>query len=167
MEEWRDIKGYEGLYQVSNEGRVKSLERVITRKNGIHQTIGEKIIKPRPIKGGHLRIVLCNVGDYTDKLVHVLVAEAFIPNPNNYAVVHHLDSNPANNRVENLKWMTHQQHIEEHKAKLVYQCNLNGGVVRTWNSTKECARNGYIQSGVASCCRGEITTYKGYIWKYA
>ena len=140
MEEWRDIEGYEGLYQVSNEGRVKSLERVITRKNGSPLTIGEKIIKPRPIHNGHLRVVLCNVGVYTDKLVHVIVAKAFIPNPNNYEDVHHIDRNPANNRVENLKWMSHQQHMEEHKAKIVHQCNLNGELVRIWKSTKECGR---------------------------
>ena len=167
MEEWRDVEGYEGLYQVSNEGRVRSLDRTIIKKNGVSLTVKGKIIKPRPIKNGYFRIVLCKDGVYTDKLVHVLVGKMFIPNPNNYDVVHHINYDKTDNNVENLKWMSYQQHIEEHKAKKVCQYTLEGKLVKTWDSTKDTIENSFCPSGVAACCRGEINTYKGFIWRYA
>ena len=167
MEQWKDVEGYEGLYQVSSEGRVRSLDRTIIRKNGVPLDVKGKILKPRPIKNGHLRIVLCKDGVYTDKLVHVLVGKMFIPNPNNYDIVHHINYDKTDNKVENLKWMSYQQHTEEHKAKKVHQSTLDGKLVKTWDSTKDTVKNSFCPSGVAACCRGKINTYKGFKWGYA
>ena len=106
MELWKDIQGYEGYYQVSNEGRVKSLERDVEWRGTIrHQS--ERILKESTHNRGYKRVRLCD-GKSNIKLVHRLVAEAFIPNPNNYPMINHKDENPSNNRVENLEWCTAQ-----------------------------------------------------------
>lgn len=102
MEEWRDIKGYEGIYQVSNLGRVKSLGNGKKRK--------EKILKQQ--KTGrwknYYKVILFKNGIPKTKKIHRLVAEAFIPNPNNYPCVNHKDENPSNNFVENLEWCSYE-----------------------------------------------------------
>ena len=95
MEEWRDIKGYEGLYQVSNEGRVKSLN--------YHRQGVEQVLKLQITERGYKRVVLCD-GVCKIYFVHRLVAEAFIPNPNNFPIINHKDENPSNNIAENLEW---------------------------------------------------------------
>ena len=106
MEEiWKDIKGYEGLYQVSNLGRVKSLKRVVVRNNNRPLLVEEKILKPHILKKGkYLRIGLTKNGIRKMYLVHRLVSEAFIPNPNNYQQVNHKDENTSNNCVSNLEY---------------------------------------------------------------
>lgn len=107
MEEWRDIKGYEGLYQVSNEGRVKSLARVWIMGKGGKRHKGETTMKV-PKSSRYCRITLTKDGIETNKSVHRLVAEAFIPNPNNYPIINHKDENTRNNNVENLEWCDYQ-----------------------------------------------------------
>ena len=95
---WRDIAGYEGIYQVSNMGRVKSF-----------YGIGENLLTPSSNKSGYMYVVLTKDGVRKSCKVHTLVARAFISNPENKPVVHHKDSNRSNNRVENLQWVTHQE----------------------------------------------------------
>lgn len=97
---WRDVIGYEGLYQVSNFGRVKSF-----KNNKI------KILKSNVGIGGYLRVVLCKDFDKKNRFVHVLVAKAFIPNPENKRQVNHIDGNKQNNRVDNLEWNTPAENI--------------------------------------------------------
>lgn len=106
IEEWRDIKGYEGLYQVSNIGKVKSLARTVMRSNGRLMTIRERILKLRPDKGGYVRVCLSKDAVETDYFVHRLVAIAFIDNPHNLPEVNHKDENKKNNSVDNLEWCT-------------------------------------------------------------
>jgi hypothetical protein len=116
IEIWKDIEGYEGIYQISNFGRVKSLKRITTGKNGGKYKSIEKIMIPEILNGGHLRISLFKNG-YKRHLVHRLVAIAFIPNPDNLPFINHINNNPSHNFLENLEWCTPKQnsaHMVKH-----------------------------------------------------
>lgn len=115
MEIWRDIKGFEGLYQISNKGRVKSVERYSIQKH----LIAEKFLHIDHIQSGYCDVSLYINGKRHHRKVHRLVAEAFIPNPNNLPEVDHIDTNKDNNCVENLRWCTHQEnHLNPLTVKL-------------------------------------------------
>lgn len=103
-EEWKDVENYEGLYQVSNLGKVKSLKD----NNGKPR---EKIMKQEKTKNGYLRIMLCKNGKRERFLVHRLVAQAFLENPSNLPCVNHIDENKENNQVDNLEWCTYQYNL--------------------------------------------------------
>lgn len=119
VEEWRDVIGYEGIYEVSSLGRVKSLPRTIKLRN--HPTLDKRTIRGRilvpklnrPSGGNYARfmVVLCRNGEEATKNVARIVAQAFIPNPNGLSFVLHLDDNATNNVVENLQWGTHQDNV--------------------------------------------------------
>lgn len=171
---WRPIKGYEGLYEVSNLGRIKSLKRLVKKWDG-YRTVTEKILTPKTNNRGYLRITLCKDGITKTFSPHRLVAEAFLDNPDNLPCVNHKDENPLNNVVSNLEWCTYSYNnsygnrnnrIALSKSKPVLQYTLDGQFVKEWTSTMECGRNGFQQSSVASCCRGERNKHKNYIWKY-
>jgi len=97
-EEWRDIAGYEGIYMVSNMGRVKSF-----------YGIGERLLTPGANRGGYMYVVLTKDKVRKSRKVHTLVGRAFLPNPENKPLVHHRDTNRGNNLLSNLKWATHQE----------------------------------------------------------
>lgn len=122
---WKDIKGYEGSYQVSNLGRVKSLQRTI--RCGLancnnKRTIPEQILRPRrDLKKGYMQVTLSKSSVLTVYSVHRLVASAFIPNPHNKPEVNHIDGHPSNNNVENLEWVTKSENaIHAFKLGLSY-----------------------------------------------
>jgi len=167
---WKDIKNYEGLYQVSNWGRVKSLKRLVKRLNG-YLTVPEKILQPLIQSNGYYYVGLVKNNKRINYKIHRLVAEAFIDNPNNYKEVNHKDECKTNNVVSNLEWCDRKYNQNygtrtEKCSKKVYQYTLDGKFVKEWKSTAECARNGFNQSSVSACCRGIIKTYKGFIWSY-
>lgn len=171
MEEWRDIQGYEGLYQVSNEGRVKSLEREIMRSDGKTLPLKEKILKPNLNNSSrHYQVLLCENGIEKWKQVHQIVAQTFIPNPNGCDVVHHKDHNPQNNRVENLMWMSKEEHDAIHRAeqaKTIYQYTIQGELIAVYSSAYEAARElRFSQGNITMCCQGKRKTHKGYKWSY-
>lgn len=172
MERWKDIIGYEGLYQVSNLGRVRSLGN--KTHPGIH------LMKLIISKFGYVVIKLCKDGKEKLLKVHRLVAKAFIPNPLNLPHINHINEDKTDNRVSNLEWCdskynniygTRLKRVVEANtngklSKQVMQYTMDGEFVREWPSTKECGRNGFNQSAVAACCRGVKPHYKGYLWKY-
>ena len=111
MEVWRDIKGFEGLYQVSNLGRIKSLPRFVRCKQGAFRKTRERIMVVIPDKKGYCSVTLCKPNIQERWLVHRLVAQAFIPNPLGLKLINHKDENPLNCCVENLEWCTHKYNI--------------------------------------------------------
>lgn len=112
MEIWKDIKGYEGLYQVSNLGRVKSLERIVNFGNQ-QRIVKEKILSPRDNGNGYKTVCLQSKYFY----IHRLVAQTFIPNPDNKPQVDHIDTNKSNNCVDNLRWATHSENMNNPATK--------------------------------------------------
>lgn len=185
MEIWRDIKGYEGLYQVSNEGRVKSLERTWTcgEYNQIIRHYNEKLMKQVPIWNDYLRVCLCKNGNAKWHLVHRLVAEAFAPNPDNLPQVNHKDENKENNFVfinengsvdlgkSNLEWCTQEYNIKygtrtERTSKPVEAIDDNGNVVYKFKSMREARRNGFADANILKCIKGEYEKSYGFKWRY-
>ena len=167
-EQWKDIFGFEGLYQVSNFGRVKSFKGC--------RGVQERILKPRKVANGYLQIALCKDGKHNWRLIHRLVAEAFLPNPNNLSDVNHKDENPQNSNLENLEWVDHKTNINygtgiERRAKTrlktVFQYRLDGTFVKEWPSLKEVQRQlGFNHGNISSCCNGRNKTSYGFRWKY-
>lgn len=109
---WKDIKGYEGLYQVSNLGRVKSLDRIIVRKDGISQFKKGIIKTPKINSDGYCSVTLSKNGNNKTFGIHILVAKHYIPNPDRKPEINHIDFNRENNQADNLEWCTHQENIQ-------------------------------------------------------
>ena len=175
MEEiWKDIKEYEGLYQVSNLGNIKSLRKL---RNGTNVILKEKLLKPGRLKYGHLSVVLTKNRITKTFRVHRLVAEAFIPNPNNYPVINHKDENPSNNAITNLEWCTIKyntnygtaiQRRTESKSIPINQYDLQGTFIKRWKSAKEIEDTlNYAHGSICKCCRNKLKKFKGFIWRYA
>ena len=177
---WKDIEGYEGLYQVSNLGRIQSLPRVNLCVNRTYIRKG-KVLKGSSDKDGYLCVHLSKNGIERKFLVHRLVAKHFIPNPNNYQQVNHKNEIVNDNRVLNLEWCDCAYNIRygtgikrraklqtnKHGAKAVLQYTLDGEFVREVPSTMEIVRTyGFRQSHINECCLGKAKSSYGYVWKY-
>lgn len=178
MEIWKDIKGYEGLYQVSNLGRVKSLKR--------YHVNSDRIMNFTPDKDGYLRVCLRKDKQCLTKRVHRLVAEAFIENddPEHKIVVNHKNEDKTLNTVENLEWCTVSYNNDYgsrngNYRKKVYQYTTEHILVAIYNSTRSAAEIvGGNSSNISACCCGgnkdksrpnswhNALTYKGHIWSY-
>lgn len=162
-ENWKDIEGYEGLYAVSNLGNVKN-----TMKN--------QVLKLETVRRGYKAVYLQKNGHRKHCYVHILVANAFVPNPENCPLVNHKDENPANNSAENLEWCTYQYnntYKDTHLKKAlkqgykVFQYDNTGNLVNTYNSTGEAARALKKSKGnIASCCGNKKFTAYGFAWSY-
>ena len=166
MEEWRDIKGYKGYYQVSNTGNVKSLERTVRNGRG-YKIIPEKILEGYDNGNGYLYVKLCKEGKRNQYRINRLVAMAFIPNPNNLPEVNHKDKNPKNNCVDNLEWCTRQYNVEYSKAKAVIGINKVSGLILEFPSIMEAERQtGISNKHICDCLKGRRKSAKGYTWHY-
>ena len=179
---YKDIENYEGLYQISNLGRVKSLD--------YHRTRKEQILKPATDKGGYLFVGLCKNGKCERLLVHRLVATAFIPNPDNKPCIDHINTNRTDNSVDNLRWTTQKENCNNpiskkkkigksnpmygkygklnHNSKPILQLSLDDNFIRMWDCASEVERElGFSQGNISMCCNGKRNTANGYKWCFA
>jgi len=182
VEYWKDIKGYKGLYQVSNLGRIKSLER-ITKYQNSKRRVKEKIKGTFTGKKGYERVELSKNGQNRKYNVHTLVAKAFLNKKSEKSEVNHINGVKTDNRVENLEWCTHTENIQhmikcgrkvtykgkDHKgSKEVHQYDKNMNLIAIYESSGEASRKtGFLSGHIREACRGTLKTYKGFIWKYA
>lgn len=188
-EVWKDIKGYEGLYQVSNLGNIRSLNAMINCKGarGIDKHIRYGRVLSKAIgTTGYYIIVLSKNSKTKQARIHRLVAEAFIDNPNNYPCVNHIDGNKLNNNVDNLEWCSHSHNNKEAyrlglkkstwkgkinkenpNSKPIMQFDLEDNFIRNWESAEQVKRElGYCAENIRSCCNGRRKKANGYKWKF-
>ena len=188
IEIWKPVVGYEGVYEISSFGRIRSLDRITSyisrtqegKEYSTTHTHKGKLMKQHNNHFGYKVIALCIDGKYKTYMVHRLVAEAFIPNPNNYPVVNHKDENKQNNCVENLEWCTQQYNINYgsgnirridtrnqnksyHYQREVGQYTLDGVLIKKYPSASD---TGYCRESIRDCCNGRQKTAYGYKWGY-
>lgn len=170
---WRDIQGYEGLYQVSNYGRVRRLKRTITYADGTRHVLPARILNYFQDKYGYKRVDLLKDGTKKHYLIHRLVATAFIPNPINFPQVNHRDENPENNKLSNLEWCTikYNNNYGNHnlrEEKPIKQLSTEGKLIKVWQSAKSASKAGFSASCIYRCCNHNpwYKTHKGYRWEY-
>lgn len=166
-EVWRDIIGYEGFYQISNKCRIRSLYN--------YKRDGTNILKPK-IKRGYYQIGLRKDGVRKWYQVHRLLAQAFIPNPNNLPCVNHKDENKTNNELDNLEWCTTSynntygtriERVRERTSKKVLKYDLNGNFLERYVSVTDAGRKNNVSPGnIVSVCKGYYKQIKGYIYRY-
>ena len=196
MEIWKDVVGYEESYQISSLGNVRSKDRFIKRGNSGYWLKG-KVMTPYPNSKGYLRVCLVKNNTEKNVFVHRLVAQAFIPNPNNYPIINHKDENCINNCVENLEWCTYSYNntyndlhhrkmknynweernkkvdykrinkiLMQFRMKKVYQYDLEGNLIKEWESGAECIRAGVATKTMYCCIFGRQKTHRGYVWSH-
>lgn len=183
---WKDVKGYEGYYLVSNMGRVRSKRALMTPKDG---TICQKdiLLATLPTREKqYITVTLCKRGTKKQVPVHRLVAEAFLPNPDGLPCINHKDENPSNNWVGNLEWCTQGYNIQyslerkgrlRPKSELLPLCayTLSGEFIAQYSSVWEAIEKLHIKSNsprgtrnnIRMCCKGKVNSACGYVWRYA
>lgn len=167
QEIWKDIPNYEGLYQISNYGRVKTL-------NPRYNKVESNIKSVRKCHDGYYRLDLHKNGVKKTYYIHKLVALAFLPNPNNYTVVNHKDENKENNYVDNLEWCTigynnlYSVNSRKKSRRGIIQYDLFGNLIQKWQTISSASKTLNIsRNSIFRCCNGTQNTAGNYIWKYA
>lgn len=174
---WKDIDGFEGLYQVSNLGNVKSLSRTIRANTCGVRILPERLLAKCVSSCGYYVVILCKYGKHYTRMVHRLVAMAFIDNPNNEKEVNHKDENKLNNCAQNLEWCDRRYNANygtgagrcgKQKWKPVVMLNKNTKrPIRVFESLKKASSiTGIDDRSISSACRGRIKTAGGFCWKY-
>lgn len=186
MEIWKTIPETDGLYSVSNFGNVRRNEHYTIVKPSVqkeNETVAfykEKFIKPYKDCSGYFVVsVRDSNGNTRIKKIHRLVAQAFVPNPNDYNIVNHIDENKTNNYFENLEWVTSKenanhgtrnQRIKKAVSNRVAQYTIDGQLIKVWNSMSEAAKSfgASTTTYIRRVCTNQFgrKTYKGYVWRY-
>lgn len=176
---WKPIKGYEGLYEISSKGRVRSLNRLIIDCLKRKHPCKQRILKLHD-SGGYLMVGLSKNHTQQHFLVHRIVAKTFLPNPKKLPEVNHKDENRHNNHVDNLEWCTPLYNsnygtrgdkisainTNGKLSKTILQIAFNGKIVKIWPSMSETERNGFSHGDISQCCNGQRHSHEGYLWKY-
>lgn len=174
-EEWRAIEGYDA-YEVSNFGRVRSKDRYVNIRS-----YGQRLIPGQILKGesnqhrhGYWTVSLCSKSKHRNFQIHRLVAQAFIPNPENKPQVNHIDNNPSNNRVDNLEWVTAQENVDwmikcgrqVSYKRPIKATNIETGEVLMFESSIDAARHGFQRPSIWRNMTGEYSHHKGYVFEF-
>ena len=190
-EVWKSIKGHDEKYMVSNYGRVKSLNRLVNKRDG-QRIVKEKFLSININNKGYCQVSLTTKHKPKLHFIHRLVGEAFIPNPKNKPNINHKDLNPYNNSVGNLEWCTQKENVKHaidngryenvfkvaknkkpkdfnnHLRKSVVQLDINGNFIKEWdgigNASKHFKTNG---ANIVKVCKGKQHTAGGFKWKYS
>lgn len=184
FEVWKPVVGYEGLYEVSSFGRVKSLDNTILHKDGITTFRKGRILKSKTERNGYMRVVLSKESKHIHYSIHRLVAYAFIPNPYEFPCVNHKDENKQNNHVDNLEWCTHKYNnnygnfSEKLSSSLrkngnknirrVLQVSLDGTILKEYECMNDVKIYGFCPAKVGRCCRNKNHNFVhlNYIWVF-
>lgn len=186
MEIWKDIKGYEGIYQASNTGKIRSVDRVRKvigsnkfKKNYTYTRFykGKELVGGLDKDGYRIGVFYDSEGKRKTLKFHRLIAQTFIPNPNNFPEVNHKNGNKQDNDISNLEWVTTQQNVQhafktglrQGKRKPVARLDKNTlEVLQIYPSVASTAKEGYNPGHVGGCCRGDRgrVTHKGYRWRF-
>lgn len=180
-EEWRDVVGYEGYYMVSSYGRVISLSRYVEWNNYAKWTEPHLMYQYRKQKG-YFTTVFKRNGVKKCVSIHRVVAAAFVPNPNNFPCIDHINDNPLDNRACNLQWCTHKMNnSKEHhrvsaskamkgtispKRKPVVRLSLNGELLQTYQSMTHPEQEGYSHSAIHQVIHNKANAHRGFKWMY-
>jgi len=181
-EVWLPVVGYEGLYEVSNLGRIKGLRRDVEMKGGkSFRVTKEALVIGGKTTTGYRKVMLTKDSIPKHFNVHRLVAESFIPKISGKDIINHIDCNGLNNNVSNLEWCTQKENIEHaskmgrlakgerhHKSTPVIKCDLKGKELKKYTSISEAAsENKLLNSGISLNCSGGVQSCGGFKWKYA
>jgi hypothetical protein len=175
MEIWKDVVGYEGIYQVSNLGRIKSIDRLVWHSsNKSYSKLKGVILKLDKKNKLYEQIHLCKNRKSKNFLVHRIVAQAFIPNTFNKSQVNHIDENKFNNKASNLEWVTQSENINhgnrnkivsEKNSKKVKRIDKNNNI-KIYDSATQAELDGFSRFCISMCCKNKIKSHKGYKWEF-
>ena len=185
--EWKPIEGYEGLYEISNNGKVRGLDR----KDNKGRKVKGQIIKIHINTHGYQIVDLCKDGERKHYQLHRLIAKTFIPNPDNKPHIDHINTIKSDNRIKNLRWVTRSENMlneltrkhnserqigrkltEEHKKKVKENTPLKKSTLcietnKVYFSAREAGRQtGICYASIIACCNGKVKSAGGYRWKY-